>query len=616
MKIFQKTARLLALASAMLIIGVAQVRADEVSFTAQAPKTVVQGERFTISFTVNTRNQSDFRAPSMDGLSVLSGPNMSTSTSFQSYNGKSTQSTTIKRSYTVVANQEGEYTIGPATITAEKQHLESNTLTIKVLPPDQPSQQQNSGQGGGSSSAQASGARVDGDEIFMLATVDRKSVYEQEAVLLTYKLFVSPSLSLEDVRGKMPDLKNCHVQEVELPQRKEFQLEHYNGRNYRTLDYCQYVLFPQQSGKLEIPSAEFEGIIEIPLATNDMFDLFFNSGRYQQVRKSLITPKIVVDVKPLPSGKNGSYYGGVGDFSISSSISSTQVAANDAVTIRVVLSGTGNLKLVKTPQIKFPQDFDIYDPKVENKYSLKNGRQTGNKVFEYLIIPQHAGQYTIPPVDFQYFDTRSGEYRTISTEEYLLDVEKGQGGDQSQSVSAYVSKEELKYVGQDVRFHSTPVRLRDQDDQLFGTPLFFIGLAVPVILLLLVAVVRRKHVHDNANQAGLKIKKAGSVAAKRLKKASKLMKAGEKDLFYDEMMRAISGYLGDRLAIPVSDLSKDNIRVSLEKLGIQSDLVQTILHLLDDCEFARFAPGDDATRMDRLYDEAADTIGKIENSIR
>lgn len=611
MKILQNTIRLSVLTVLLLLWGVGHAYADDVTFTAQAPKTVVQGEKFRISYTVNTRKVDDFRAPAMTGLSVLSGPNTSSSTSITSINGKSTQSTTITYTYTVMANAEGEVSIGPATITAEKQPMQSNTLTIKVLPPDTQSQSQSSG----GASAQGSRTGVDGDDIFMLATVDRKSVYEQEAVLLTYKLYVSPSVSLEDVRGKMPDLKNCHVQEVDLPQRKEFQLEHYNGKNYRTLDYCQYVLFPQQSGKLEIPAVNFEGIIEIPVESNDMFDFFFNT-RYQQVRKTLVSRKIEIDVKPLPQGKSNAFYGGVGDFSISSSINSTEVTANDAVTLRVVLSGTGNLKLVKTPQIKFSQDFDVYDPKVENKYNLKNGRQTGNKVFEYFVIPRHAGQYTIPPVEFQYFDTKSGEYRTISTEEYTLNVAKGQGGEQSQSASAYVSKEELKYVGQDVRFHSTPVRLNSNRHLLFGTPVFFICLVIPVIILLLVALAQRKRVRDNANQAGIRVKKAGSAASKRLKKAAKFMKAGQKDQFYDEMMRAISGYLSDRLSIPVADLSKDNIREALEKRGTQAELVQTIIHLLDDCEFVRFAPGDDTGRMDRLYDEASETIGKIESSIR
>ncbi len=619
MRISDRTTRISLWAVILLICGVGRVYADELSFTAQAPQAVVVGDRFNISYVVNTRNVKDFRPPQMDGLSVLSGPNTSTSSSITVVNGRTTQNTTIKFTFTVVANEEGTIEIGPAGITAEKEKMVSNSLTIKVLPPDQNTQNSNpgAGQGSGRSGGQSQSGTVSADDLFMLASVDRTNVYEQEALLLTYKVYVAPSIELTSLTTKMPDLKNFHVQEVELPQQKEFQLEHYNGRNYRSLVWSQYVLFPQHSGELEIPSNTFEGVIQQPVESNDMFDFFFNAGRYVQMKKDLVTRSIKVNVKPLPQGKTQSFYGGVGDFSISSTISSTEVSANDAITLRVVLSGTGNLKLVKTPEVKFPQDFDIYDPKIENKYNIKGGRQTGNKVFEYLVIPRHAGQFTIPPVEFQYFDTKTSEYRTIQTEAYNIEVAKGQGGEQSQvAAGSYVNKEELKYVGQDVRFHATPARLQAQDDMFLDSLPFWLCIIVPVIILAGLVLMRSKRAGDKANQAGVRIKKAGSVASKRLKKAGKFMKAGEKDQFYDEMMRAMNGYLGDRLSISVSDLSKDNIRETLMKRGAGEDLVSMILRLMDDCEFARFAPGDDTGRMDRLFEEASETIGRIENSIK
>lgn len=623
MNIFRNTGRFICLVALLVVAGVQSVLADEVSFTASAPQAVVRGERFRITYTVNTRNVKDFRAPAMDGLSVLSGPSTSTSSSIQVINGTRTQSTTISFTYTVIADEEGEIMLPGATITAEKQNMQSNGLTIKVLPPDQNRQSQNRSQGGQSMQGGQQGRQpssqagsVNGDDLFMLATVDHTTVYEQEAILLSFKVYVAPSLSLTSLSNKMPDLKNFHVQEVELPQQKEFQLEHYNGRNYRTLLWSQYVLFPQHSGELEIPSTTFEGVISQPVESDDLIDFFFNAGRYVETKKDLVTRTIRINVNPLPSGKTDAFYGGVGDFSISSSINATDVTANDAVTIRVVLSGTGNLKLVKTPEIKFPKDFDIYDPKVENKYTIKNGRQTGNKVFEYLAIPRYAGQYTIPALDFQYFDTKSGQYKTISTEEYTLNVAKGQGGEQANGSVSYVSKEDLRYVGQDVRFHATDHSLKAQDDMLFGTPLFYICLAVPVLLLILFALFRQKQNFDNANQGKVKVRKAGSVASKRLKNAHKLMKDGRKDQFYDEMMRAIGGYLGDRLSIPVAELSKDNIAGALVSRNVPEDLSKDIIGLLNDCEFARFAPGDDTGRMDRLYDEAVDAIGRIESTLK
>lgn len=624
MNISNKTKRLLLPVILLLMAGI-QAIAQDVSFTAQAPQAVVVGERFRITYKVDSRDSKEFRAPDMKSLNVLAGPSTSTSSSTQIINGQISSSYTMTYTYVVVATQEGDVELDGATITAGGKQVTSNRLTIKVLPPDQTSQQQQ-GSRQGQGSSQSANQRTSGqtstassaDELFMLATVDKTTVYEQEALLLTFKIYKLPSVDLRTMSNKMPDLKNCHVQEVELPQQKEFNLEHYNGRNYQTMVWSQYVLFPQHSGELEIPATPFEGVVaqRVENRSNDVFDMFFNSSRYVEVKKDLTTRSIKINVKPLPQGKSSAFYGGVGDFTISSSISSTDVTANDAVTVRVILSGTGNLKLVKTPEIKFPQDFDIYDPKVENKYTIKGGRQTGNKVYEYLVIPRHAGQYTIPALEFQYFDPKSASYKTVKTDEYTLNVAKGQGGGESQTSVSYVNKEDLKYVGQDVRFHATPVALKSDSTQFFGSLLFWLLLVLPLVILLALVVISRKRIADNANIAKVRVKKASSVASKRLKVARKLMKENRKNEFYDEMMRALLGYFGDKLSIPVAELSKDNIQSELKRRAVAEEPVKQVVALLDDCEFARFAPGDDTGRMDRIYEQAVGVIGQIENSIK
>ena len=620
MKISDMTKRVLLPVLLLLVAGV-QALADDVSFTAQAPQAVVLGERFRITYKVNTRDAKEFRAPDMKSIQIITGPATSTSSSTTITNGKVESTTTITYTFTAAATEEGDVQLDGATIKANGKQITSNKLTIRVLPPDQTSQ---GGQGQGStqprgqtSSGQSSSASG-GQDLFMLATVDKTTAYEQEAILLTFKIYALPSVDLTSMSNKMPDLKNFHVQEVELPQQKEFQLEHYNGRNYKTMVWSQYLLFPQHSGELEIPSTPFEGVIAQRVENNsgDIFDMFFNSSRYVEVKRELPTRSIKINVKPLPQGKTSAFYGGVGDYSISSTISATDVTANDAVTVRVILSGTGNLKLVETPEIKFPQDFDIYDPKVENKYTIKGGRQTGNKVYEYLVIPRHAGQYTIPALEFQYFDPKSGSYKTVKTDEYTLNVARGQGGGESQTSVSYVNKEDLKFVGQDVRFHSTPLSLKSDSAQFFGSLSFWLFLALPLVILIVVVVISRKRIADNANVAKVRVKKASSVATKRLKVARKLMKENRKNEFYDEMMRALYGYFGDKLSIPVAELSKDNIESELKRRNVPADPVKQVIGLLDDCEFARYAPGDDTGRMDRLYDEAAAVIGQIENTIK
>ena len=619
MNILKKTKGLLLAATLIILAGVRAI-AQDVSFTAQAPQAVVVGERFRITYKVNTRDVKEFRAPDMKNIQILTGPATSTSSSTTIVNGQRSSSTTITYTFTAVAMEEGDVELDGATIKAGNQQITSNKLTIKVLPPDQTAQTQ-SGQGSGQTSRQSTGqssTSVGSDDLFMLATVDKTTVYEQEALLLTFKIYKLPSVDLQTMSNKMPDLKNFHVQEVELPQQKEFNLEHYNGRNYQTMVWSQYVLFPQHSGELEIPATPFEGVIAQRVENNsgDIFDMFFNSSRYVEVKKDLTSRPIKINVKPLPQGKSAAFYGGVGDFSISSTISSTDVTANDAVTVRVILSGTGNLKLVKTPEMKFPQDFDIYDPKIDNKYSIKGGRQTGNKVYEYLIIPRHAGQYTIPALEFQYFDPKSGSYKTVKTDEYTLNVARGQGGGEAQGSVSYVSKEDLKFVGQDVRFHATPMKLKSDSSQFFGSLLFWLCLALPLIILAVAVAVSRKRVADNANIAKVRAGKASSVATKRLKVARKLMKEGRKDQFYDEMMRALLGYFGDKLSIPVANLSKENIEAELKRRNVPDEPVKQVIGLLDDCEFARYAPGDDTGRMDRLYDEGARVISQIENTIK
>ncbi len=620
MNILNKTKGLLLAAAVIMMAGVRAI-AQDVTFTAQAPKAVVVGERFRITYKVNTRDAKEFRAPDMKDLQILSGPATSTSSSTTIINGQRTENTSVTYTYMAIAPEEGEIELEGATIKAGGKQVTSNKLTIKVLPPDQATQA-GQGQGGAQSSNRQSSGQgsqtVGADDLFMLATVDKTTVYEQEALLLTYKIYKLPSVDLQTMSNTMPDIKNCHVQQVELPSNKEFNLEHYNGRNYQTMLWSQYVLFPQHSGEVEIPSTTFEGTIAQRVDNNsgDIFDMFFNSSRYVEVKKDLTSKPIKITVKPLPQGKTSAFYGGVGDFSISSTISSTDVTANDAVTVRVILSGTGNLKLIKTPEMKFPQDFDIYDPKIDNKYTIKGGRQTGNKVYEYLIIPRYAGQYTIPALEFQYFDPKSGSYKTVKTDEYTLNVAKGQGGGESQGSVSYVSKEDLRYVGQDVRFHSTPSRLKSDSSQFFGSLLFWLCIALPLVILMTVVAISRKRVADNANVAKVRAGKANSVATKRLKIARKLMKENRKDQFYDEMMRALQGYFSDKLSIPVAELSKENIEASLKRRNVPEEPVKQVIGLLDDCEFARFAPGDDTGRMDRLYEEAARVIGQIENTIK
>lgn len=594
------------------------VQAEELTFTADAPSAVVMGETFRLSYTVNTHKAKNFRVGNITDFDILMGPTQSSSSSTSIINGVRTSSRTLTFTCILRPKKEGTYTIPAATIMAEDKQMTSKELTVKVLPPDQRSSAaSSSGSQTSRGSSTSQSGQINDDDLFIVATVNKKKVYEQEAILLTYKIYTT--VNLTNVSGKMPDLKGFHTQEVEMPKgNREFQLEHYKGRNYRTIVWSQYVLFPQQSGQLEIPSITFEGTIAQRVQNYDPFEAFFNGGNsYVNVQKTIRTPRLTIDVSPLPAGKPASFCGGVGDFSISSSISTTELKENEAVTLKLVISGTGNMKLIKTPEVKFPADFDVYDPKVDNKFTLKVGGQAGNKVIEYLAIPRFGGNYTIPPVEFSYFDVKSGAYKTLKTPEYSLNVAKGNGSSSTSAPVSYVSKEELRLLGQDIRY----INLKNTDYRpkgqfFFGTIKYWLWYIVPFAAFLVIVIIYRKQAVENANMAKVKTKKASKVATRRLKVAKQKMQQKDKAGFYDEVLKALWGYLSDKLSMPVSELSKDNIATKLAECQVSGDLIEECANIISECEFARYAPTLSGYADDKIYDKVATLMNRLENSIK
>ena len=599
----------------LLMVTLASVRAEELTFTADAPSAVVMGETFRLSYTINTHGARGFRVGDIADFDILSGPNQSSSSNISIINGVRTSSKKLTFTCILRPKREGTFTIPAATVTVDGELLTSKELTVKVLPQDQRSTQQPGAQQGRGAATSQTG-QISNDDLFIVASVNKKKVYEQEAVLLTYKIYTT--VNLTNVSGKMPDLKGFHTQEVEMPKgNREFELEHYNGRNYRTIVWSQYVLFPQQSGQLEIPSITFEGTVAQRVQSYDPFDAFFNGGSsYVNVQREIRTPKLTVDVIPLPSGRPASYYGGVGSFNMTSTISTTELKENEAVTLKLVISGTGNMKLIKTPEVKFPADFEVYDPKVDNKFTLKTGGLSGNKVIEYLAIPRHGGEYTIPSVEFSYFDVQSGAYKTLSTPEYTLNVAKGDGTSSSAPVG-YVSKEELRLLGQDIRYIQLgETKYQPKGKCFYGTMGYWLWYLIPFLTFVALVVIYRKQALESANVAKQKTKKASKVATRRLKVAKKKMREDDKAGFYDEVLKALWGYLGDKLNMPVSELSKDNISAKLIDCGVSEELIQECLSLVGECEFARYAPSLSDSRVEEVYAKVDALMDKLENAIK
>ena len=593
-----------------------QTFADKVSFVASAPDVVVVGDQFRLSYTVTTQKVKDFRAPSIKGFDVLMGPSRSEQSSTQIVNGSVSSTSSITFTYILMANTAGEFTVPGASIVADGNQMISNSVKIKVLPQDQNHNSSRRNNDNSSSIQPSSNASVSNQDLFITATASKTNVYEQEAFVLTYKIYTRES-NLQLNNAKLPDFKGFHSQEIEMTTNARWTPEHYKGRNYYTTVYRQFVLFPQQSGKLFIEPAQFQMTVNKPVQSADPFDAFFNGGNNViEIKKPITTPKIAINVNPLPAGKPTNFLGGVGEFNISSSINSKELKTNDAITIKLVISGTGNLKLISNPEIKFPDDFEVYDPKVDNQVRLTKEGLTGNKVIEYLAIPRHAGTYKIPGVSFSYFDIRSKSYKTLNTEDYVINVEKG-AGNADQVIANFTNKEDLKVLGEDIRYiKQNEVTFQPKGSFFYGSMSYWLFYIIPALAFILFFIIYRKQAAENANVAKMRTKKANKVAIKRMKLAGKLLSENKKDAFYDEVLKALWGYISDKLNIPVSRLSKDNIEEKLRNHGVSEELIKEFLNALNDCEFARFAPGDENQAMDKVYSSSIEVISKLENSIK
>ena len=593
-----------------------QTFADKVSFVASAPDVVVVGDQFRLLYTVTTQKVKDFRAPSIKGFDVLMGPSRSEQSSTQIVNGSVSSTSSITFTYILMANTAGEFTVPGASIVADGNQMISNSVKIKVLPQDQNHNSSRRNNDNSSSIQPSSNASVSNQDLFITATASKTNVYEQEAFVLTYKIYTRES-NLQLNNAKLPDFKGFHSQEIEMTTNARWTPEHYKGRNYYTTVYRQFVLFPQQSGKLFIEPAQFQMTVNKPVQSADPFDAFFNGGNNViEIKKPITTPKIAINVNPLPAGKPTNFLGGVGEFNISSSINSKELKTNDAITIKLVISGTGNLKLISNPEIKFPDDFEVYDPKVDNQVRLTKEGLTGNKVIEYLAIPRHAGTYKIPGVSFSYFDIRSKSYKTLNTEDYVINVEKG-AGNADQVIANFTNKEDLKVLGEDIRYiKQNEVTFQPKGSFFYGSMSYWLFYIIPALAFILFFIIYRKQAAENANVAKMRTKKANKVAIKRMKLAGKLLSENKKDAFYDEVLKALWGYISDKLNIPVSRLSKDNIEEKLRNHGVSEELIKEFLNALNDCEFARFAPGDENQAMDKVYSSSIEVISKMENSIK
>lgn len=578
---------------------------------ADAPAEVAVGEQFRLTYTVNTQNVNGFRVGTIPAeLEVLMGPSTSSQSSFQMVNGHTSSSSSITYTYIICANKAGTYSIPAAHISVGGKTIASNQLRIKVSGTSRQGAQGQQGQGEGG--LRPAGSRISGSDLFIKVSANKRRVHEQEPILLTYKVYTL--VDLTSLKGNMPDLKGFHTQEVQLPQQKSYKIETVNGRPYRTVTWSQYVMFPQITGKLEIPSITFDGIVIQQNRDVDPFEAFFNGGSgYVEVKKKIKAPGLTIQVDPLPARPAG-FSGGVGSFTISAQLNKTDIKANNPVTLRVIVSGRGNLKLIKKPEVKFPKDFDTYDAKVTDKTKLTSNGVEGNMVYDFLAVPRNQGKYEIPAIEFVYYDTEANAYKTVKTQAFTLNVAKGSG---SASVSDYTGDAADDQLNKDIRgIKAGDADVHDIGDFFFGSTAYWVAMCVLAAIFVSLFVVFRHRAIANANIDSMRGKKANKVATKRLKKANRLMLDSKASLFYDEVLRALWGYVGDKLSIPVEKLSRENISQRLAERSVGDETIALFIGALDECEFERYAPGDVKGNMSKTFEAAMTAIMRIEETMK
>lgn len=591
--------------------------ADNIQFSASAPRVVEVGEQFEISFTI-TGQPSSFSPPEFKGLNLLGGPSTSSSSSVQFINGKVSQTSSYSYTYYFSSNKAGVYNFGPAKAVVDGKTYSSNSLTIEVAGGGNSSQQnsQASGQSQSGNNNQTVVAEAGNDDIFIRILVDKTSLYQGEHLVATIKLFSKLNISsLEKV--EYPAFTGFFRQDIETPPLRQLDREAVNGQVYGTGIIQKMVLFPQKNGEIVIDPFSLQATIQIPIRgrSRSIFDDFWGP-QVKEVSKKVISKPVKIIVKPLPGNVPESFHGAVGNFTFKVTLDKQKVKTNDAINLKIAINGNGNLKMIEPFDIKFPTDFEVYDPKINVSALPSAGGVNGSKTFEYLIIPRHSGNFKINPIVFTYFDTQTKQYKTLSSGELEISVEKGLN-DNSSTIVAGVSKEDVKFLGKDIQF----IKIQNPSYKkegvfLFGSGSFWLAYLIPSILFIFFILLWRKRIKNNANIVLVRNKKANKVASKRLKDAHIYMKNNQKEGFYEYILKALWGYMSDKLSIPVSELGRERIISEAYARQIKEEILNNFLEIIDTCEFARYAPFSDSSQMDIIYHKAAEVISKIEQNIR
>lgn len=588
-----------------IIFSSFQLSAQKVSFVAEAKKVVAVGERFRLEFSVN-KSASGFRAPDLNAFNY-SGPSTSTNISANYINGRVSRATKYAYSYVLQPKKEGKFTIGSAEINVDGKTYKSNPITIQVI-------KRGSNSNATTNNNNSQTKKISSKDLFAAVILSKKEAYRGEHVIATVKIFSRVNLAgFNDI--KFPTFNGFWSQEIDIPSQINMQREVLNGTVYETGVLKQLVLFPQQTGEITIEPFE----LDLAIRQRSKRRSFFDSG-YKNISKKIKSYPVKLKVKALPNNAPEDFKGLVGkNLKIFTSITKEKVKQNDAITLKIKISGNGNLKLADAPSVKFPADFEIYDPKIINNISNTINGTSGSKTFEYLVIPRHHGDFKIPKTTLTHFDIQSKTYKTLSSKEFKIEVEKGENSEISNNtvVSSTVNKEKLKTLGNDIRFIKTnEISFSKKKEYFTGTQTMYVFYIASLLIFLSIFFVHRKKMQENANIALMKNKRASKVSKKRLKTAEIYLKENKKEEFYSEILRATWGYLSDKMGIPVSELNQNSINERLTEKKVDDNVKNQLSSIISECEFARYSPSDETGKMDNIYNQTSEVINRLESKLR
>jgi len=595
-----------------LIIFPLSLYSEDIEFSASAPSSVSVGERFRITYKLNS-SPSSFNASDFEGFRVLSGPMQSSSTSVQIINGKTTREESYTFSFILEAFNEGVFTIKPAEAVVDGKKYKSNAVSIEVKKSDDHSPATKAKPTPDEEIPQTD------DELFVRAYVNNTNPYQGEQVIIHYKIYTRVPVTRYSVE-RLPSYQGFWSENLtDRDGSRQPESRIINGHRYKIAEIRRVALFPQRSGKMTIEPLEIECMVRVTerRRRESLFEEFFSTpfDRSRTVQRTIKSNKIELNVKPLPTqNQPASFTGLVGDFKMSANIDNDNVNINDAITLNVNISGNGNLRMSKAPKISFPHNLDIYDPRTTDDINLSRTGVRGSRNFEYLIIPRTDGEFEIHPIEISYFNPAKSKYITLSSDPFKFNVEETPS---AKAIPGTISGREVKYIDSDIRhIYLRNISLYPAGKLFFRSPQFYLLLGLPALLFLVFILLYYRKLKNEENISYRRTKLANKAAKKHLKSALKLLKQNKDKEFFDEIFKALWGYLSNKMNIPVSELSKDNVRNKLKEKNIPGEIIDEFINTLDHCEYARFSPGDKEENMDKVYSMSLEIIVKTEKWLR